>query len=166
MSTSRFIPLALSLLLLSACGGGDEGAASQGAATTTAQASGVNGESLYQQRCSSCHQANGQGSPGVYPPLAGSEYVLAKDAGVPARIVIHGIQGPLTVDGQQYNSLMPAYGLGITMSDAEVAAVLTYIRSSWGNAASAVTAADVAKVREATAGHSGAMTVELLRPLM
>lgn len=172
MSTTRhLLPFAAMLLALAACGGGDEGSndaapRSDGTAATTAQASGANGEALYQQRCSSCHQANGQGSPGVYPPLAGSEYATAANAGVPIRIVIHGIQGPLTVKGQQYNSLMPAYGLGITMSDPEVAAVLTYVRSQWGNSASAVTAEDVARVREETKDQSGAVTAESLRPLM
>lgn len=172
MSMSRVAPFAVTALLLVACGGGDSAASGSapvpGASpsVSTAAASGPDGQALYQQRCSSCHQANGQGSPGVYPPLAGSEYAVAKDAGVPIRIVIHGIQGPLTVKGQQFNSLMPAYGLGITMSDAEVAAVLSYVRSSWGNKASAVTAADVARVREETKGHSGAMTADILRPLM
>lgn len=167
------VPLVASLLMLTACGGGDGGDTNAGGdtagaagATSTAAASGANGEALYQQRCASCHQANGQGTTGVYPPLAGSEYAAATNPGVPIRVVIHGMQGPLTVKGQQFNSLMPAYGLGIVMSDAEVAAVLTYVRSSWGNAASAVSAADVARVREETKDHTGAMTAELLRPLM
>jgi mono/diheme cytochrome c family protein len=162
-------PLVAFVLVLAACGGGGDDANTAGdaagGATTTASA-GPDGAALYQQRCASCHQANGQGTPGVYPPLAASEYSTSANAGVPIRIVIHGIQGPITVKGQQFNSLMPAYGLGIVMSDAEVAAVLTYVRSSWGNSASAVSAADVARVREETKDHTGAVTAELLRPLM
>lgn len=64
------------------------------------------------------------------------------------------MQGPVTVKNQRFNSAMPAFGTGQPMSDAEVAAVLTYVRSAWGNKASAVTAADVAKERAATASRS------------
>jgi mono/diheme cytochrome c family protein len=147
-----------------ACGGGDK--PSTDTAATPAAATAPAGEALYTQRCSSCHQANGEGLAGVYPPLSGSEYATAANVGVPIRVLIHGIQGPITVKGAQFNSLMPAYGLGIVMSDAEVASVLTYVRSSWGNSASAVTAADVARVREESKGHTGAITAELLKPLM
>jgi mono/diheme cytochrome c family protein len=114
----------------------------------------------------SCHQATGQGIPGTYPALAGSEYAANANPAVPIRIVLHGLQGPITVKGTTYNSLMPAYGLGVVMTDEEVAAVLTYVRSSWGNSASAITAAEVAAERQATASHTGAMTAELLKPLM
>ncbi|MBL8997012.1 MAG: cytochrome c [Gemmatimonadales bacterium] len=169
-------PIVASLaLLVAACGGGgdsaDAGASSNaavagGATKAAAVASGPSGEKIYQQRCVSCHQVNGLGTPGVFPPLAGSEYADNANVAVPIRIVLHGLQGPIMVKGTEYNSLMPAYGIGIVMSDAEVAAVLTYIRSSWGASASAVTAEDVAREREATKGHSGAMTAELLKPLM
>jgi mono/diheme cytochrome c family protein len=161
---------AASLLVLAACGGEksapqqDASAAASNVASATSTAPGQ-GEKIYAQRCQSCHQLNGEGAPGVYPPLAGSEFVLDKNAAVPASIVIHGLQGAITVKGQSFNSLMPAYGIGITMSDEEVAAVVTYIRTSWGNTASAVTAAEVAAAREATKSHSGAMTTEALAPL-
>jgi mono/diheme cytochrome c family protein len=154
-----------------ACGGAGEQqttdtspAAAPSAAAPAATASA--GEALFQQRCITCHMANGEGIPGTYPPLAGSEYAAAANAAVPIRIVLHGIEGPITVKGTTYNSLMPAYGVGVVMTDQEVADLLTYVRSSFGNNASAVTAADVAREREATASHTGAMTVELLRPLM
>lgn len=156
------------LALTAACGGGGE-QAKQGGDTPQAQSSTVAvsaGESLYQQRCITCHMPNGEGIPGTYPPLAGSEYAGAANSAVPIRIVLHGIQGPITVHGTTYNGLMPAYGVGVVMSDEEVAALLTFVRSSFGNSASAVSAADVAREREATASHSGAMTAELLRPLM
>lgn len=160
---------ALALIALTACGGGEkpaaDAAASAAPAATTASAA-KPGEAIFQQRCMSCHQANGEGLAGVYPPLAGSEHVNAANPGVPIRVVIHGLQGPITVKGAEFNSLMPAYGVGIVMSDQEVADVVTYIRSSWGNAASAATAADVAKAREETKGHTGAMTAELLKAAM
>jgi mono/diheme cytochrome c family protein len=124
------------------------------------------GEALFQQRCMSCHQATGEGIPGTYPPLAGSEYANAADPGVPARIVIHGLTGPLTVKGATYNGLMPPYGTGVAMTDEEIASVLTYVRSSFGNTGSAVSSADVQKAREATRSHTGPMTADVLRPLM
>lgn len=169
-----FAPSAALLLLfvLSACGGG--GDASRGedgdehgerkSASATAQP--ALGERTYQQRCISCHQANGEGTAGVFPPLVGAEHANAANVGVPIRIVVHGLMGPITVKGTEYNSVMPPYGLGIVMSDAEVAAVLTYIRSSWGNKASAVTEEDVEEEREAMKGHTGAVTAALLKPLM
>ncbi len=106
------------------------------------------GAQLY-QRCSACHQVNGAGIAGAFPPLAGSEWVVGKpDAAI--RILLHGVQGEITVKGAKYNGMMPAYGTGQEMSDAEVAAVLTYVRSNFGNKAAAVTPAQVAAVRGAT----------------
>lgn len=163
MRISRFAAAA-PLLALIACGGGGEKPAVDTTTTTTVTPTG--GEALYQQRCLSCHQATGEGLPGTYPPLAGSEFVNAADPGVPARILIHGVSGPITVKGTEYNNLMPPYGVGVQMSDEEVAQLLTYVRSSFGNTASAVTAADVKKARDETASHTGPMTVELLKPLM
>jgi mono/diheme cytochrome c family protein len=160
---------------LAACGGGDQPAADT-TATDTPPAGGAvaaggatagqgEGEQLY-QRCVTCHQANGEGLAGSFPPLAGSEYATAANVAVPIRIVMHGMQGPLTVKGTQYNGIMPAGGTGIAMSDAEIAAVLTYVRQSWGNNASAVTAEQVAAERTATSGQSGPVTAEQLQPLM
>lgn len=163
---------ALCLSVLTACGGGEaKDSAASGAtkaAATTAQAgtqAGA-GERAFQMRCVSCHQANGEGTPGVFPPLVGSEFATAANVGVPIRVVIHGLQGPITVKGVAYNSVMPPYGIGIEMSDAELAAVLTYVRSSWGNSASAVTPEDVARERAASKDHTGAMTAEILHELM
>jgi mono/diheme cytochrome c family protein len=138
-----------------------------GAATPVAAAAPAgtpDGRQLY-QRCAVCHQPTGQGMPGAFPPLAGSEWATAASAGLPIRIVLHGLQGPVTVKGQKFNGAMPAYGTGQPMNDADVAAVLTYVRSSWGNKASAVTADDVAKERAATASHNGPWTAAQLAPL-
>lgn len=98
-------------------------------------------------RCAACHQATGLGVPGAYPPLAGSEW-LTNNAEVPIRIVLHGLQGPITVKGASYNNAMTPFG--DQLSDAEIAAVITYERSTWGNNASAITADQVKAIREAT----------------
>jgi mono/diheme cytochrome c family protein len=85
----------------------------------------------------------------VFPPLAGSEYVNGPANRVIA-IILHGLQGPITVNGAMVNSVMMPYGTGVEMTDEQIAIVATYVRSSWGNTGTAVTAADVARVREAT----------------
>lgn len=110
------------------------------------------GEVAY-TRCAVCHTPTGEGMPGVYPPLAGSAWVTGP-AARPIAVVLHGVQGPIAVKGATYNSAMMPYGTGVPMSDAEVAAVVSHIRSSWGNAAGAVTEAEVARVRKATAGRT------------
>lgn len=143
--------------------GSDSPAAAQTPAASTTVAS--QGEQLY-QRCLTCHQANGEGLTGAFPPLAGSEFATAENVAVPIRVVIHGMQGPVTVKGTQYNGLMPPYGVGIAMSDQEVAAVLTYVRTSWGNNASAITAEQVAAERSAARAESGPVTAEELEALM
>lgn len=112
----------------------------------------ASGAELY-TRCVTCHQANGEGMAGAFPPLTGSEWVTGNPA-VPIRVVLHGVQGPITVKGQQYNSMMLPYGTGQPMSDAEVAAVLTHVRASFGNNASPVTAAQVATERAATSSRT------------
>lgn len=115
----------------------------------------VSGASVYSNRCAACHQATGLGLPGAFPPLAGSEYVLGEEERV-VRIVLHGLMGPVTVQGQAFNGAMPAWV--DQMSDGEIAAVLTYIRSSWGNGAEAITAERVARERAATTGRTAPWT--------
>ncbi len=112
--------------------------------------------------CAACHQANGRGMPGAYPPLAGSEFASAAPE-IPIRIVILGLQGPLTVKGQKYNAVMAPWGT--TFNDEQIAAVVTYIRSQWGNKAPAVTAADVKRVREATKARKTSLTEADLKKL-
>jgi len=115
-------------------------------------------------RCIACHQATGQGLPGAFPPLAGSEWVTGA-VDKPIAIVLHGMQGPMTVAGNQYNSMMMAYGTGAEMTDEEVASVLTYVRGSWGNNASAVSVEDVARVRAATESRKTPWTVAELETM-
>lgn len=123
----------------------------------------VPGNLIYGTICTPCHQAEGTGVEGSYPPLAGSEWAGAEDPGVPVRIVLNGLQGPITVKGKSYSNQMPA--LGPQLSDEEIAAVLTFVRSSFGNRRSAVDAGLVKKLRAEIAGQ-GVWTADKLRPLL
>lgn len=104
------------------------------------------GAALFASHCAACHQATGEGLPGVFPPLAGSEWVNGRDSTV-AAIVLHGITGSLTVKGSHYNGAMPTFGG--QLSDEQIAALLSYLRRQWGNQAAPVTAETVAQTREA-----------------
>ncbi|RZT42202.1 c-type cytochrome [Cupriavidus agavae] len=116
--------------------------------TPRAAGASVDGAALFQSHCVACHQASGQGLPGVFPPLAGSEWVTGSDARA-AKIVLRGVTGKLTVKGTAYNGAMPAFAA--QLGDAEIAAVLSHVRSQWGNTAPAVTPETVAAARAETA---------------
>lgn len=122
----------------------------QGAAPAAAGAA-VDGASVYAARCAACHQASGAGLPGVFPPLAGSEWVTGKEA-LLAALVLHGINGPLTVKGSTFTGAMPAFAS--QLQDAELAAVLSHIRRQWGNGAAPVNTATVAAARQAHAARN------------
>ena len=109
------------------------------------------GKVFFSTTCAACHQATGEGVPGVYPPLAGSEWVTGDEAKV-VRILLHGVTGPIEVAGETFNSMMPPWGA--TLKDADIAAVLTYARSTWGNKGTPITAAKVASIRAATASRT------------
>lgn len=110
----------------------------------------IQGRKVYNLYCTACHQPNGRGLPGQFPPLANSDWVNVDGPNRLIRIVLNGLQGPITVNGNEYNNIMLPWR--DQLSDADVAAVLTYIRGNkeWGNSSSAVLPAQVAKVREAT----------------
>ena len=103
-----------------------------------------NGASVFTANCSSCHQANGQGQPGVFPPLADNPTVTGPADKV-IGIVKNGLSGKIEVKGKTYNGQMPAWKS--TLSNADIAHVITYIRSSWGNHAPGVTEAQVAAAK-------------------
>ncbi len=103
------------------------------------------GDKVYRQNCVACHQGSGLGVAGQYPPLAGSDWVLGSEKRL-AAIMLNGVQGPLTVNGVQYNGVMPAWNKNL--NDERIAAVMTYIRSAWGNTASEVSPEQVAAARE------------------
>lgn len=98
--------------------------------------------------CSACHQPNGLGQPGTFPPLAGSDIATEKDPGRVIRIVLYGLQGPnLVVSGKPFNTGSAMVPWGAVLNDEEIADVLTYVRADWGNKAPQVTAEQVRAVR-------------------
>ena len=103
------------------------------------------GKTVYDSVCGICHGADGLGKPGQAPPLAGSEWVVTKGFNRLARIPLAGINGPIQVSGKDWNLAMAA--MGAALPDDDLAAVLTYIRSSWGNQASPVTGEVIKKIR-------------------
>jgi mono/diheme cytochrome c family protein len=119
------------------------------------------GEGTYKTVCASCHQADGKGMTGAFPPLAGSSWVN-QDAETPIRIVLKGLGGPIDVNGQAFNSVMPPPA---GLDDKKIAEVLTFVRSSFGNQASAVTEEQVAKVRAEIASRSTQWTAAELSAL-
>ena len=102
------------------------------------------GKAVYSRTCIACHQPTGMGLPPVFPPLAGSEWV-AKDASIAVRNIINGMQGPITVKGVSYNSMMPPVA-GLSYKD--IADVVNYVNNSWGNAGPNVTEAEVAAIKK------------------
>ena len=101
------------------------------------------GQRTYQNTCIQCHQADGQGIRGVYPPITQNEWVEG-DEGRLIRLILHGMEGPIVIDGVTYDQRMQPLG---RLTDDQIAAVLTYVRNNFGNDASAVDPDDVSKVR-------------------
>jgi mono/diheme cytochrome c family protein len=120
------------------------------------------GGQLFTLYCSACHGADGKGATGgQFPPLAGSPWVVG-DAARAVKVVLHGLHGELEVEGRTFNLEMPPQG-GI-LPDDQIAAILTHVRSSWGNKAEPVTADFVKATRDATADRKTAWTApELLK---
>ena len=112
------------------------------------------GKAVYERTCGACHQANGLGTPGLVPPLAGSEWVNEPDPARLIRIALDGAQGPITVNGQEWNLIMSVNGKQLGLSDQDLAAVLSYVRQAWGNKAPPVTAEQVKEIRPKTEGRS------------
>ena len=112
------------------------------------------GAKVYRNQCAQCHQADGNGVLGVYPPLVASSWVTGHPQ-VVSRILINGLNGPILVKGSKYNGNMPAFGSsGLALSDKDIAGVITYIRQEWGNSASEVTVATIADYSDLYAGRS------------
>lgn len=116
------------------------------AARAAADGAPVDGRQLYTAHCQACHQTTGQGLPGVFPPLAGAEWVTG-DPRVLAQIVLHGLNGPIEVRGSSYQGAMPAFGA--QLGSAEIAAVLSFVRAEWGNRAEAIDTAAIETARAA-----------------
>ena len=101
------------------------------------------GKKVYDNTCLACHQVNGSGVPGMNPPLKKTKWVLG-DKKTLINIVLKGMDEESVVNDETYSNVMPAF---TSLSDKEVADVLTYVRNSFGNKASQVTEADVKKAR-------------------
>ncbi len=101
------------------------------------------GKTVYTQSCAACHGADAKGIPGAFPPLAKSDFLMANKTRA-IDTVAHGLSGEVTVNGEKFNSVMPALGL----SDEDIANVLTYVMNDFGNKGPAVTPAEVKKVRD------------------
>ena len=111
----------------------------------------VVGKRLFTQNCAVCHQQTGLGVAGQFPPLAGSEWVLAQDwhgDNHMVKIVLHGFHGPVTVKGEQFNNVMAPWGK--VLKDEQIAAILTFVRNQWGNQAAPITKEFVSQIREQT----------------
>lgn len=106
----------------------------------------VDGKAVFAAQCAACHQATGKGLPGVFPPLDGSEWVQG-DARTVANILLHGINGKISVAGAEYNGAMPSFQ---QLSDAELAAVASHVRSTWSNKAPALSATLFEQERKAS----------------
>ena len=119
----------------------------------------ISGSQIYSARCSTCHQSNGQGVSGAFPTLVGTSWVENK--GQIIRILLHGMQGEVEVKGETYNGNMPAWGA--TLTDKEIAAVISHVRQAWDNDYGEVAEAEVAAVRSTTEGRSAPWNAEELQ---
>ncbi len=118
------------------------------------------GGAVFNAKCAVCHQMTGKGIPGVYPSLVGSELATG-DERLPIRIVLHGFQGPIERNGKKFNGVMQPWKNDL--SDQEIADVLTFVRTSWGNAGPAITPETVKAQRDATKGKVGAWSESELK---
>lgn len=106
----------------------------------------VDGKQIFGAKCAACHQATGLGLASVFPPVAASEWVLGNEK-VLINILLYGINGEIEVQGKPYKGTMPAFK---TLNDAELAAVMSYMRSDWGNKAPEIKPETVKAQRDAT----------------
>jgi nitrite reductase (NO-forming) len=112
------------------------------------------GRALYAGTCSVCHQDNGAGLAGVFPPLAQSDWLAAHSAEESIAAVLNGLTGPVTVNGREYNSVMPPMS---QLTDDEIAHILTYVQNSWSNPGVQIDKQTVAEVRAATPRAEGSV---------
>jgi nitrite reductase (NO-forming) len=127
-------------------------AQSAAAGTLTLEQQVKAGAALFNGTCSVCHQNNGEGIPGVFPPLAKSDF-LAADKKRAIGIPVNGLTGPVTVQGHTFNSVMPPMS---QLNDDEIANILTFVMNSWGNPGGRVLASEVSAVRQSTQRPPGA----------
>ncbi len=147
----RLLLFVLPMALLFACGGNNKKQVSEGKSVIlkpdNAPKSEVShpGKKVYDSVCLACHMADGSGVPGMHPPITESDFVN----GDPAKligIVLYGMKGKIEVKGEVYNSIMPPQAF---LTNEQVADVLTYVRSNFGNTSGPITPDDVQKIRDA-----------------
>lgn len=117
------------------------------------------GAEIYTQFCSSCHQAQGGGVPGEFPPLTNSAWI-GDDKTRLIRAVLHGMHGPIEIDGQRYDEVMPGHAF---LSDKDLAALLTFVRNSFGNSGDPVHESEVVLIRSGDARSEPWLAEELLQ---
>ena len=169
LNKSHWLALAL-VIPMTACAEQESGTSDTAVHQAEAQQGEISdimarGEKVYLSNCSACHQPTGTGLTGAFPPLAKSDFLTGNRKEVLA-VALFGKSGPLTVNGVDYNGVMPSMGY---LSDQELADVLTYVLGSWGNTGSAVSVAEVAALRvelgqeDRAAGerHKGASEAEI-----
>ncbi|MGB3776983.1 MAG: cytochrome c [Tunicatimonas sp.] len=144
------LTLCLGSLIACSSSGNQEGTAStttpqpEPEATPAVQTQALEkGKTIYNQYCLACHQGDGNGVAGAFPPLTQTKWV-AGDKATLISVILNGMQGEIVVKGETYNNAMPAHGF---LSDEEIGAVLTYVRQSFGNDYSEITTEEVAEVR-------------------
>lgn len=120
----------------------------------------LDGETLFANNCSSCHQLTGLGVEGLYPPLVNSSWVLG-DSEVVVKILLNGLNGPIVVNSKTYNNVMP--GFSAILSTDEIARVASYIRTNWGNEAEIIETDFVDNVKASTSSRSASYTADELK---
>jgi mono/diheme cytochrome c family protein len=130
---------------------------------STIRVAATSGAQVYAMTCAACHQTNGAGLPAQFPPLGPSEFVTGDEQRL-IHIVLRGLTGEVEVEGEMFKGEMP--GWAPALNDAQVAAVLTYVRQSFGNKATPITAETVAKVRTASAQRQKPYTAAELSNLV
>jgi nitrite reductase (NO-forming) len=117
------------------------------------------GQQVYMQVCFACHQPTGLGLPNMFPPLAASDWASAPKPDRLIRMVLHGVTGPIKVNGKAFTTpapLMPPQGAAL--NDQQISSVLTFVRNSFGNKAGAVTPEQVKAIREAEKARTAMWT--------
>ena len=104
------------------------------------------GEKIFAAKCASCHQTNGLGIAGQYPPLAGSEWVTS-DPGIITNIILKGLKGEIVVKGETYGTTAAINMAAVAINDSEIANVVSYVRQAWGNNAEEIFEDEVASIR-------------------
>ena len=116
------------------------------------------GKTRFESYCAACHQRGGTGIEGRVPPLTGSPWVAGSESRL-IRIVLHGLRGPIEIDGRTFNMEMPGFHL---FTDEEIASLLSYVRRRYGRPSPPIAAATVSRVRAMTRDHTGYWTVDEL----